>query len=339
MPRLRFDQSFTIACIFTCMYDIIIVGAGPLGMTCAIEAQRAGFDAVMIEKGMLVNTLFHFPTNMTFFSTSQLLEIGEVPFISHGEKPTRREALEYFRRVYESWDLKAKFYEEVKKVKKVNDHFTVTTSKGVYEAKAVIIATGFYDLPVMMNIPGENLPKVHHYYSEPHPYVGQKVAVVGAGNSACDVALELFYKGADVTMIIRSPAISDRVKYWIRPNIENRISEGSIKAYFNSEVKRITETTIEIKTPEGPLTIPNDFVLAMTGYHPDFKFIESTGINITEEPEPELVYDPLTHETNIQGLYVAGVVCGGMCTNKFFIENARDHGQKIVEHLKQVLQK
>src|SRR5687768_3212348 len=232
------------------MIDIIIVGAGPLGMTCAIEAKRAGLDAIMIDRGMLVNTLFHFPTNMTFFSTSQLLEIGDVPFISHGEKPTRRESLEYYRRVYESWDLPAKLYEEVKKVRKEDDHFKIETTKDTYESKAVIIATGFYDLPVMMNVPGEDLPKVSHYYSEPHPYVNQKVAVIGAANSACDVALELFYKGAEVTMIIRSGEINDRVKYWIKPNIENRIAEGSIKAYFNSEVTRITEDTIDVKTPD-----------------------------------------------------------------------------------------
>lgn len=319
------------------MYDIIIVGAGPIGMTCAIEAKRAGLNAVMIEKGMLVNTLFHFPTNMTFFSTSQLLEIGDVPFISHGEKPTRRESLEYFRRVFESRQLEAKFYEEVTRIRKQDDHFSVTTTKSKYKCKAVIIATGFYDLPVKMNVPGEELPKVSHYYKEPHPYVNQKVAIIGAANSACDVALELYYKGADVTMIIRGDSISERVKYWIRPNIENRIREGAIKAYFNSDVKRITETTIEVETPSGLISLPNDFVLAMTGYQPDFDFIEKSGIHTTGGDEPELIYDPETHQTNIEGLYVAGVVCGGMCTNKFFIENARDHGEKIIRHLQQKL--
>ena len=319
------------------MYDIIIVGAGPIGMTCAIEAKRAGLNAVMIEKGMLVNTLFHFPTNMTFFSTSQLLEIGDVPFISHGEKPTRRESLEYFRRVFESRQLEAKFYEEVTRIKKQDDHFSVTTTKSKYKCKAVIIATGFYDLPVKMNVPGEELPKVSHYYKEPHPYVNQKVAIIGAANSACDVALELYYKGADVSMIIRGDSISERVKYWIRPNIENRIREGAIKAYFNSDVKRITETTIEVETPSGLISLPNDFVLAMTGYQPDFDFIEKSGIHTTGGDEPELIYDPETHQTNIEGLYVAGVVCGGMCTNKFFIENARDHGEKIIRHLQQKL--
>ena len=315
------------------MYDILIVGAGPISMACAIEAKRAGLNAIMIDRSMLVNTLFHFPTNMTYFSTSQLLEIGDVPFISHGEKPTRRESLEYYRRVYESWGLKANLYEEVLDVQKGDDHFTVKTSKDSYKSKAVIIATGFFDLPVLMDVPGEDLTKVHHYYKEPHPYVDQKVAIIGAANSACDVALELYYKGADVTMIIRSDAISERVKYWIRPNIENRIKEGSIKAYFNSNVIRIKEKEIEIKTPEGNITLPNDFVLAMTGYQPDFKFLKQIGIQITDDAEPELVYNPATHETNVPGLYVAGVVCGGMCTNKFFIENARDHAEKIIRHL------
>ena len=321
------------------MYDLIIVGAGPIGMTCAIEAKQAGLNALMIDRGMLVNTLFHFPTNMTFFSTSQLLEIGEVPFISHGEKPTRRESLEYFRRVYESWGLKANLYEEVLNVKKGDGDFHVTTTKNSYQSKAVVIATGFFDLPVLMNVPGEELAKVHHYYNEPHPYVGQKVAIIGAANSACDVALELFYKGAEVTMVIRGATIGERVKYWIRPNIENRIKEGSIKAYFNSHVLSITEKEIEIKTPEGNITLPNDFVLAMTGYQPDFNFLKKIGIHITNDTVPELVYNPATHETDISGLYVAGVICGGMCTNKFFIENAKDHAEKIINHLLTTLSK
>ncbi len=315
------------------MYDLIIVGAGPIGMTCAIEAKRAGLNALMIDKGTLVNTLFHFPVNMTYFSTSILLEIGEVPFVSHGDKPTRRESLEYFRRVFESWDLKANLYEEVETVKKENDHFKVKTSKDTYLAKAVVIATGFYDLPVLMNVTGENLSRVHHYYTEPHPYVGQKVAIIGAANSACDVALELFHKGIDVTMIIRSAVISDRVKYWIKPNIENRIKEGSIKAYFNTHVTRITENAVEVETPEGLISLPNDYVLAMTGYQPDFEFLKKAGISLTDDAEPELVYDPFTHETIVPGLYVAGVVCGGLRTNKFLIENARDHGEKIIKHL------
>lgn len=315
------------------MYDLIIVGAGPIGMTCAIEAQKAGLKALMIDKGMLVNTLFHFPTNMTFFSTSLLLEIGDVPFVSHDEKPTRRESLEYYRRVFESWKLEARFYEQVNDIKWENDRFHVITKRGSYYSKNVVIATGFYDLPVLMEVPGEDLPKVRHYYDEPHPYVGQDVAVIGAANSACDVALELWHKGAHVTMIIREGAISDRVKYWIKPNIENRIKEGSIKAHFNSTVAAITASTIEVNTPEGKLSIPNDFVLAMTGYQPDFAFLQKAGITVFNAPDTEITYNPDTHETNIPGLYVAGVVCGGMCTNKFFIENARDHADKIVRHI------
>ena len=302
-------------------------------MTCALEAKRAGLDALMIDKGMMVNTIYHFPTNMTFFSTSPFLEIGDVPFVSHGDKPTRREALEYFRRVYETWKLKARFYEKVENIKKKNNHFEINTNKDVYESKAVIISTGFYGLPVLMDVPGENLPKVRHYYDEPHPYVEQKVAIIGAANSACDVALELFHRGAEVTMIIKSAAINDRVKYWIKPNIENRIKEGSIKAYFNSTVTKITEDTIEIKTPEGRCSLDNNFVLAMTGYQPDFYFLEKIGITFTNDPEPELVYDEVTHETVVPGLYVAGVVCGGMCTNKFTIENAREHAGRIIRNL------
>ena len=314
------------------MHDLIIIGAGPIGMTCAIEAKRAGLDALIIDKSMLVNTLFHFPTNMTYFSTSLLLEIGDVPFVSHDEKPTRRESLEYYRRVYESWKLNAHFYEEVLDVQKETDHFNVVTNKSTYRAKAVVIATGFYDLPVLMKVPGEELPKVLHYYNEPHPYVDQKVAVIGAANSACDVALELWHKGADVTMIIRQDAISERVKYWIKPNIENRIKEGSIKAYFHSQVSSITENTIEINTPDGPLSLPNDFVFAMTGYQPNFDWLQKIGIEMIHQPETELIYNTETHETTIPGFYVAGVVCGGICTNKFFIENARDHAEKIINH-------
>lgn len=316
------------------MYDLIIIGAGPIGMTCAIEAKRAGLDALIIDKGMLVNTLFHFPTNMTFFSTSLLLEIGDVPFVSHDEKPTRRESLEYYRRVYESWKLNTHFYEEVLDVKKEGQRFKVSTTKETYHSKAVVVATGFYDLPVMMNVPGEELPKVMHYYDEPHPYVDQKVAVIGSANSACDVALELWHKGADVTMIIREAVINDRVKYWIKPNIENRIKEGSIKAYFNSRVSSITEKTLEIITPDGPVSILNDFVFAMTGYQPNFAWLEKIGIELTNQPDTEIVYNVDTHETNVPGIFVAGVVCGGMCTNKFFIENARDHAEKIIRKLK-----
>ncbi len=269
---------------------------------------------------------------MTFFSTSLLLEIGDVPFVSHGEKPTRRESLEYYRRVFESWELEAHFYERVTHVEKNKDHFNVITDKTTYLAKAVIVATGFYDLPVLLQIPGEDLPKVRHYYTEPHPYIHQKVVVIGAANSACDVALELWHKGAEVTMVIRESQISERVKYWIKPNIENRIREGAINAYFNSRVTSIGEQSIDLETPEGLVRLPNDYVLAMTGYQPDFSFLQQMGIALYNDPDTEVTYNPDTHESNIPGIYLAGVVCGGMCTNKFFIENARDHAEKIIGH-------
>lgn len=313
--------------------DIIIIGAGPIGMTVGIEAHKRGLSYLIIEKGMLVNTVFRFPTNMTFFSTSNLLEIGDVPFIAHGEKPTRREALEYFRRVNEKWDLNIRFYEKVEDITGRQGDFQVRTSRSKYSAQNVVVATGFYDYPHLMGIPGEDLPKVRHYYDEPHPYVGQKVAVIGAANSACDVALELYHKGAEVTMIIRGANISDRVKYWIKPNIENRISEGSIKAHFNTTVKEIRKDEIVVQGPEGKQVLENDFVLAMTGYQPDFPLLERFGIAWDDEEPNHLIYDEQTHESSVPGIYVAGVVCGGMQTNKFFIENARDHAGKIVEHI------
>jgi thioredoxin reductase (NADPH) len=314
-------------------YDVIIVGAGPLGMTVGIECKKKGLKYLILDKGMLVNTVFHFPTNMTFFSTSKLLEIGDVPFISHGEKPTRAEALEYFRRVQEKWQLNIQYYEEVTDVTGTDGAFTVHTGRGQYRTRKVVMATGFYDHPVLMGIPGEELPKVRHYYDEPHPYIHQKVAVIGAANSACDVALELFHKGADVTMVVREPAISERVKYWIRPNIENRIREGSIKAWFNTTVTEIREREIVIETPEGTQTLTNDFVLAMTGYRPDFDLLGRIGIEWEVDGDQHLKYDPETHESTTPGIYVAGVVCGGMHTNRFFIENAKDHAEKIVEHV------
>ncbi len=314
-------------------YDVIVVGAGALGMTVGIECEKQGLRYLILDKGMLVNTIFHFPTNMTFFSTSKLLEIGDVPFISHGEKPTRTEALEYFRRVQEKWKLNIQYYERVNDITGEDGSFEVHSSKGTYETRKVVIAIGFYDHPVLMNVPGEELPKVKHYYDEPHPYIHQKVAVIGAANSACDVALELFHKEAEVTMIIREPELSHRVKYWIKPNIENRIKEGSICAYFNSAVLEILVKEIVVQTPEGVIRLPNDFVLAMTGYHPDFDFLGKVGIEWESGEDQLLKYDPETHESTKPGIYVAGVVCGGMHTNKFFIENAKDHAEKIVADL------
>lgn len=316
-------------------YDLIIIGAGPIGICCAIQAKKEGLSYLLIEKGVLVNSLFHFPTNMTFFSTSNLLEIGDVPFIAHGDKPTRRESLEYFRRVVESWDLNINLYEKVNSVIKSKDKsFVIETDKGDYTSKNIIVATGFYDTPNLLNIPGEDLAKVKHYYDEPHPYVGQKIVIVGAGNSSADVALETFLKGSEVTLVIRDNEFKESVKYWIRPNIINRIKEGSIKAYYNSNLSEIRETEVDIKTPNGKLTIANDFVLAMTGYKPDYPFLKKIGIDTQDDKYKLPVYNKKTLETNIKGVYLAGVIIGGLRTGQWFIENTRDHADKIISHIK-----
>lgn len=312
-------------------YDVIIIGAGPIGLACGIQAEKRNMDYLIIEKGCLVNSIFNYPTNMTFFSTSERLEIGDVPFISHGPKPTRTEALEYYRRVKSSWDLNVNLYEKVISVKGEKNNFIIVTDKNKYESKNIIVSTGFYDYANYMNIPGEDLPKVKHYYEDPHPYIDQKIVVVGGGNSAVDVALETFRRGADVTMVIKKDKIDDGVKYWVKPDIENRIAEGSIKAYFNSRLTQIREKEVDIETPDGELTIENDFVLAMTGYHPDFDFLTSMGIELNEKREP--VYNPETFETNIAGIYLAGVVSGGMDTSRWFIENSRYHAENIFEYL------
>ena len=310
--------------------DVVIIGAGPIGLCCAIEAKRNNLSYVGLDQGCLVNSLYNYPKNMTFFSTSDKLEIGEVPFISHNAKPTKSEALEYYRRVVSSWELDINLYEEVKDIKKKDD-FEVTTDKGNYSAKKIILSTGFYDLPYKLDVPGEDLPKVKHYYDEPHPYFGMKVAVVGAANSAVDVALETYRKGAkEVTMIVREPSLSESVKYWVKPDVENRIKEGSIKSFFSSNIKEITRESIHINTPDGDVTIENDFVLAMTGYQPDFSFLKKIGIEIGDDEHKTPVHDPATMMTNVDGIYLAGVICGGLKTNKWFIENSRDHSKIIV---------
>ena len=315
-------------------YDVIIIGAGPIGLSCGIEAVRRKKKHLIIEKGCLVNSIFNYPTNMTFFSTSERLEIGDVPFVSHGDKPTRREALEYFRRVKNTWDLNVHTYEKVEDINNNDSVFTVITDKGTYTAKNVIISTGFYDKPNYMNVPGEDLPKVRHYFDEAHPYAYLKLIVIGAANSAVDVALETYRRGSEVTMVIRESKIKDSVKYWVKPDIENRIKEGSIKAYFDSFVTEIRENEVDIKTPDGMVTIENDFVFAMTGYHPDFDFLKKAGIDITGDTDAKPVYDSNTFETNVKGLYLAGVVCGGMDTGKLFIENSRFHAVGIFDHMK-----
>lgn len=315
------------------MVEVIIIGAGPIGMACGIEAKKKGLSYLIIDKGCLVNSIYNYPLNMTFFSTSDKLEIGDVPFISHGNKPNRFEALEYYRRVASHYNLKLKLYEKVERLIKKNNFFEVLTSKGKYTSKSLIISTGFYDFPYMMNIPGEELPKVKHYYDEPHPYYKQKLIVVGAANSAVDVALETYRKGANVTMVVREPAILESVKYWVRPDIENRIKEGSIKAYFNSRIKEIKQDQVIISTPEGELTLGNDFVLAMTGYEPNFSLMRSIGINFHDDEFNTPVYNEDSNESNIEGVYLAGVVCGGLKTNKWFIENSRVHAANIVKHI------
>jgi thioredoxin reductase (NADPH) len=315
--------------------EVIIIGAGPIGLACGIEAKKAGLSYLILEKGCLVNSLFHYPLNMTFFSTSERLEIGEVPFISSNPKPTRSEALEYYRRVCTSWNLNVKLYEKVEEVRKEASVFRVTTSKGKYQAKSIILALGFYDLPYLLHVEGEELSKVKHYYDEPHPYFGQRVAVIGAANSAVDVALETWRKGAEVTMIIREGSIRESVKYWVKPDIENRIKEGAIKAFFNSEVLRITPNTIEISTPLGNQVLENDFVLAMTGYQPPFDFMKSMGVSFHGDEFHTPVYHENTMESNVPNLYLAGVVCGGLKTNKWFIENSRIHASIIIRDLQQ----
>jgi thioredoxin reductase (NADPH) len=316
------------------MLDIFIIGAGPIGLACGLAAQKVGLSFVIVDKGCLVNSLYNYPSTMTFFSTSEKLEIGGIPFVSNNVKPTRAEALEYYRRVAFSNHLPINLFEEVTQVAGEDGAYTITTAKTTYRAKQIIIATGFYDIAVKLNIPGEDLPKVKHYYKDPHYYAMQKVLVVGASNSAVDVALETYRKGADVTMVVRASEISSRVKYWVRPDIINRIQEGSIKAYFNSSLKAIREQEVDIETPEGTITIANDFVLAMTGYKPNFDFLKKIGIHLSVDEKLLPQYNAETMETtNLPGVYLAGVVCGGMDTHLWFIENSRVHADMIVDDI------
>lgn len=313
------------------LYDAIIIGAGPIGLACGIEAEKNKLDYLIIEKGCLVNSIYNYPVNMVFFSTSDRLEIGNVPFISHGMKPTRTEALEYYRRVKSTWDLQVNTYEKVNSVEGNKNNFTIHTSKEEYRSKNIIVAIGFYDNPNFMNIPGEELPKVKHYYDDAHPYSDQKIIVVGGGNSAVDVALETYRRGADVTMVVKNNSLDEGVKYWVKPDIENRIKEGSIKSFFNSKLTEISEKFVILNSPKGEVKIENDFVLAMTGYHPDYRFLKSIGIEFSVEESKIPQYDSSTFETNIKGVYLAGVVCGGMETGKWFIENSRFHAENIIK--------
>jgi len=315
------------------VFDIIVIGGGPIGLACGIEAEKAALNYLIIEKGCLVNSLFNYPQHMTFFSTSEKLEIGDVPFVSTNPKPKRLEALEYYRRVQQQFTLKVNLFEEVLAVSRKDNLFIIHTSKRDYKAKNVIVAIGFYDKPNLMDIPGEELPKVKHYYNDPHYYANQKVIVVGSSNSSVDAALETYRKGADVTMVVRKDEISPRVKYWVRPDIDNRIKEGSIKAYFNSCLTAVEEDKVHITTPEGQIVLANDFVLALTGYQPNFAFLRKLGLNLSCDDLLIPEHNELTMETNITGLYLAGVVCGGMNTHLWFIENSRVHAKQIVAHI------
>ncbi len=311
--------------------DVVIIGAGPIGLACGIAAQEAGLAFKIIEKGSLVNSLYHYPVNMQFFSTAERLEIGQVPFMSLHAKPKKQEALEYYRRVVGHFSLPVNLYEKVENCQPQQDRsYIVQTSKSRYHTANIIIATGFYDHPQKMNIPGEDLEKVVHYYGDPHAYAYQKVVVVGAQNSAVDAALETWRKGAEVTLIVRGKDIGERVKYWVRPDIINRINEGSINVFYNATLQAIRPAEVEIQTPEKSITIPNDFVIAMTGYLPDFSLLKNFGIDISEENSCKPFYHEDTMETNQPGIYLAGVVCGGLDTHKWFIENSRIHAPVII---------
>lgn len=310
--------------------DVLIIGAGPIGLACGIEAKRENLDYLIVEKGVLTNSIFNYPVNMTFFSTSEKLEMGDIPFMSITNKPTRPEALEYYRRIVKHYGLKINLYEEVLQLEKIADGFEVQTPKGKYITERLVLATGFYDLPNTMDVPGEDLPKVSHYYKEPWPYIGQKIIVVGGGNSAVDVALETWRKGAEVTMVVMKPEVDQTVKYWVLPDIENRIKEGSIKGYFDTKIKEIKPGSVVLDTPDGEVELENDFVLAMTGYKPNFALLDQLGVELSLDEKRQPCFDNDSQESNISGLYLAGVVCGGLNTREFFIENTISHAKAII---------
>ncbi len=316
------------------MLDLLIIGGGPVGIATALEAQKENLNYRVIEKGPLVNSLYNFPTNMRFFSTAEKLEIDGIPFTSTNPKPTRQEGLEYYRKVAQSNRLKINLFEKVETVDKQNESYTITTSKQVYSAKNLAIATGFYGIPNLINVPGEKRSKVSHYYNDPHYYYGANTIVIGASNSACDAALEIFRKGGQVTMVVRKSDIGKRVKYWVRPDIKNRIAEGSIKAIFNANVVDIREKEVDIRHQNGVTeTLDNDFVLALTGYRPNYRFLKKMGIRISENEEAAPEYNPQTMETNQPGIYLAGVICAGAHTHNLLIENSLIHAKKIVADL------
>ena len=315
----------------------MVVGAGPTGLACGIELQQRGVKTVLIEKGCVVNSIYHYPTNMSFFTTPELLEIGNIPMTSLNEKPNRTEALKYYRKVAEHYHLNIHQYEKVDRISGEDNAFEVATTdrlgcNHLYKARKVVLSTGYYDVPNLLNVPGEELDKVLHYYKEPHPYYNHDVAVIGAKNSAAIAALELYWTGARVTLIHRGAKISDSVKYWIKPNIENRIKNREIVAYFESRVVRIAQDSIQVATPAGEITIANDFVFALVGYRPDLEFLNATGISL----EPDTLRprtDPQSLESTRPGVYLAGVIVAGMHTNEIFIENGRFHGHLIADSI------
>lgn len=317
------------------MVDVLIIGAGPVGLACAIAAQREGLTARVIDKGTLVNSIVGYPSMMEFFSTPELIEIGGYPFAIPHYKPTREDAIEYYRSVSARERLDVRLYERVRDVAGVRGDFTVTTSKGDHRTRHVVVSVGFFDQPTLLNVPGENLPKVTHYYKEPYPYVGQQVLVVGARNSAAKAALDCYRHGAHVTLVVRSATLSDRIKYWIRPDIENRIKEGNIRAYFETSIEEVRESTVVLRTPSGLEEIANDWVLAMTGYRPDFPFLDRLGVACGDNPSRTPIYDETSFETSRPGVYIAGTVCGGYDTGRWFIENGRFHAQQIAKHIAQ----
>ncbi len=322
--------------------DLLVIGAGPTGLACAIEAQRAGLTALALDKGCLCNSIYNYPSHMTFFTTPELLEIGDIPFSSPNPKPTRTEALEYYRRVAQHYALDLRLYETVHSVSGADGDFTVHTTDRfgrplAHRARKLVIATGYYDLPNPLNLPGEDLPKLHHYYNDPHPFFDQDVLVIGGKNSAAIAALELWRHGARVTLVHRGSEMHRHVKYWILPDINNRIKNGEIAAHFHSTVARITEDSATLDTPGGQLTIPNDQVFALTGYHPDFTFIERLGVALDPTNDHCPVCDPATLETNVPGIYVAGVIVAGERTHEIFIENGRFHGRLIADHLRSIV--
>jgi putative YpdA family bacillithiol system oxidoreductase len=313
---------------------VLIIGGGPIGIASAIEAKKKNLSYIIIEKGALVNSLYNYPDKMTFFSSSENLELDQIPFVSNNNKPTKQEALEYYRRVIDYKQIHINLFEEVEKVTQDESFFRISTSKANYQAKNIVISTGFYDIPNHLNIPGENLDKVSHYYKDPHYYATQKLVVVGASNSSVDAALETYRKGAEVTMMIRGEQVGERVKYWVRPDILNRIKEGSIKAHFNSELTEIGKDYVRFKDEKGHVQeIENDFVLVLTGYRPNFEFLKMIGVALSDDRLSIPSYNRQTMETNLKGVYLAGVISGGMETHKWFIENSRVHAKMIMENI------